>query len=670
MNEKMEHVIDTIGVMVYGISYETHRIVYANKKTQEAFPQVFDDLPCYTVFHGRKTPCKGCPMLRLSRNRKEARLSLWVEKIGQWLEVAFSDYEYEPGRHICLCSGIDVTGLQKSLHMTESVLEGIQAAAYTVGQEDYRVHSVNQSLKRMLPEIQLGDICYRALWDRSEPCQNCPLPRLRQEGDSNSMEVYNPKLGRHLSLDSVRVNGLDGRPAVVFTGYDITRRVESEARLKVLAYYDVMLGVRNRNAFMEDLAGLYEQELSFRVCMINIKNFDSYNVVYGRQAGDQLLMNMAEYYRGSIDNEKVYRVGGGKFAFIIFSEEEFLFLQEQIEQWKNVELPAGEKNHFRLFLDSVVIDAPEFAANPELLMHNTEYMLDKSRKTEKGEVMYFGEEQKQELEKKKKITSIIRRALQKKRFYVYYQPIYSIEKYNFPKCEALLRLNDEDEGFISPAEFIPAAEESGLIHELGAFVLEEACRLIEWRARQGLPPIQVNVNVSTTQFSRSSFLEEVLAIVGRYEIDRSLLQLEVTESILINSFEYIIDIMKRLMEEGISFAVDDFGTGYSSLSYIGTLPVEAIKLDKSFIDRIAESEIYVLIVKNVIEIAKGLNFKIVAEGVEEEQQLTVLKRLGCDYIQGFLFSRPLPEEEFDRFMFKYSPERIEKGLAPITWNNN
>lgn len=664
MEKIIDKVIDTIGVMVYGIDYETYRVIYANQKTVEAFPEIDEDLPCYTIFHGRKTPCKSCPLKRLLQNDREVRLSLWVDRLNRWLEVAFEDYECEPGRHLCLCSGMDVTGLQKSLHMTESVLDGLHAAAYTVGIEDYKIQSVNQGLRKMLPDIETGTVCYRALWDRNDPCVNCPIPRLRQENDSDSMEVYNPKLGRYLSIDSVRVNGMNGRPAVVFTGYDITRRVESEARLKVLAYYDVMLGVRNRNAFMEDLAGLYEQELSFRVCMINIKNFDSYNVIYGRQAGDQLLMNMAEYYKDSIDNEKVYRVGGGKFAFIIFSEAEYSYLREQIEQWKNAELLLGEKNHFRLFLDSVVIDVPEFASNPELLMHNAEYMLDKSRNTEKGEEMVFGGEEQRALEKKKKITSIIRRALEKNRFFVYYQPIYSIEKYNFPKCEALLRLNDEDEGFIPPSEFIPAAEESGLIHELGQFVLEEACRLIEWRGRQGLPPIQVNVNVSTTQFSRRSFLDEVLTIVNKYDIDRSLLQLEVTESILINSFEYIIDIMKRLIEEGISFAVDDFGTGYSSLSYIGTLPVQAIKLDKSFIDRIAESEIYVLIVRNVIEIAKGLHFKIVAEGVEDEQQLMVLKRLGCDYIQGYLFSKPLPEEEFTRFMYKYSPEKIEKGVLP------
>lgn len=176
--------------------------------------------------------------------------------------------------------------------------------------------------------------------------------------------------------------------------------------------------------------------------------------------------------------------------------------------------------------------------------------------------------------------------------------------------------------------------------------------MIAARAKRKQPPIQVNVNVSTVQFSKSTFYDDVTHVIHKYQIDPALIQLEVTESIIINSFEYIISIMRRLIEFGVSFAIDDFGTGYSSLSYIGTLPVESIKLDKSFVDKIAESEVYLLIVKNVIEIAKGLQFQIVAEGVESRNQYEILKRLDCDYIQGYYFSTPLPPEKFEHFIEK------------------
>lgn len=641
-------ILEDTDALIYGIRYDTYELTAANGAVKRRFPGFRPGMCCYQLLHKRQQPCAHCPMDRVKNGECNVNISARLNRTDEWLQVIFNDVEAEDGEHICVCTASDITGVKESVRMTENVLNGINAAAYTIGADDYRILSANTYLQKLLPEIQKGDLCYQALWDRTAPCEHCPVPRLNRDHMMNSMEIYNSKLNLHLSLDSVRVTDGRGEPVVIFTGYDITRRVETEKRLKELAYTDVLLRINNRIAFMEDLTACFADGRRYHICMSRLKNFDNYNLAFGKEEGDRLLKDLAEYYTTAYPG-RIYRVGGARFAYITDQDEDC----DRLEKLLKKPIPEQAQNrhrNFRFYMDSVIIEIPRFAGTPEVLMHNAEYMLHKSGKMDSSEIMYFRSEEQKELERKNKIAGIVRRKIQEDGLEVYYQPIYSIQDREFSKCEALVRLFDEEFGFISPVEFIPIAEECGLINRLGTFVLDQACRLISHRKEQGLAPVQINVNVSTVQFSSEGFYDSVMDTINRYEIDRSLIHLEVTESILINSFDYIVELMKRLIDQGIMFAVDDFGTGYSSLSYIGTLPVVGIKLDKSFIDHIAKSEVYVLIVKNVMEIAKGLNFRIVAEGVESYGQYQILKKLGCDYIQGYLFSKPLPAGAFSRFL--------------------
>ena len=216
--------------------------------------------------------------------------------------------------------------------------------------------------------------------------------------------------------------------------------------------------------------------------------------------------------------------------------------------------------------------------------------------------------------------------------------------------EALLRLNDERLGWITPGEFIPISEEQGLIHDLGLYVLKQVCKKLVERKAQGLPPVVVHINVSTIQFSRSGFFDDFMGIIDAHGIDPAMIVLEVTESIMIQSFDFIMSVMTKFMERGIRFSLDDFGTGYSSLSYIAVLPISSIKLDKSFIDRSEKSEVYALLIKNVVEIARGLQLELIMEGVETLKQVNALKKIGCRLMQGYYFSRPLPDTDLDTFL--------------------
>ncbi|WP_027296538.1 putative bifunctional diguanylate cyclase/phosphodiesterase [Robinsoniella sp. KNHs210] len=645
-----DRIIDNMDAFVYAIRYDTHQFLYTNKVMREKFPELQKDITCHKLFFCSDEVCKDCPM-GSGQGENNVRSVMWIESLQQWLQLDYSAYQDEKLGFCFVCIGVDITSVKESIRMTKTVLDGIHAAAYTVGMEDYRISFVNQELRNMLPDIQEKDLCYQALWNNQKPCSHCPIPHLNEDNPSRKMEIYNEKLNKYLSIDSVRVLGSDSKPVAIFTGYDISKRIAYENQLKDTLFKDMQLGIKNRASFMEDLSMLFQDGKNGCVCILNMKNFNNYNLVFGRQQGDALLKLIVERCVEIYPKHRVYRVGGAKFAFLASCEEQCNLIREKIVKAIQDESHKNGQN-FRLFIDVVLIDFPQYAPNPEMVIHNAEYMLSKAKNTESSEVLYFRKTEQIQMERKNQIAGIIREKAAEQSFEVYYQPIYEIESGTYTKCEALLRVKDKKLGWISPSEFIPIAEQSGLINQLGVFVLEEACRMIAEREKMGLDPVQINVNVSTVQFSKSTFYDDVTQVVQKYHIDPALIQLEVTESIIINSFDYIINIMRRLIEFGVSFAIDDFGTGYSSLSYIGTLPVESIKLDKSFVDKIAESEVYLLIVKNVIEIAKGLQFQIVAEGVEGRNQYEILKRLDCDYIQGYFFSTPLPPEEFEQFLEK------------------
>lgn len=646
-----ERIMDNMDAFVYAVRYDTHQVLYTNKVIRKKFPGLQKDITCHKLFFGSDEVCCDCPVEKNRYGNKNERSVMWLENLHQWLQLDYNDFEDEELGRCFVCIGVDITSVKESIRMTRTVLDGIHAAAYAVKLEDYRISFINQELRNMLPDIQENDFCYQALWNKQKPCSHCPIPQMDMEHPSCNIEIYNEKLNKYLSIDSVRVIGSDAKPVAIFTGYDISKRVVYENQLKDNLFKDMQTGIKNRAGFMEDLSDLFENRRNGCVCILNMKNFNNYNLVFGRQQGDALLKMFVKSCTEIFPEDRIYRVGGAKFAFLASCEEQCSLIREKIvtEVYDEVHKTG---NNFRLFIDVVLIDFPQYAQNPEMVIHNAEYMLSKAKKTESSEVLYFRKSEQMQLERKNLIAGILREKAANQSFGVYYQPIYAVDSGEYTKCEALLRVKDERLGWIPPSEFIPIAEQSGLINQLGEFVLEEACKMISVREKRNLPPIRINVNVSTVQFSKSTFYDDVTQVIQKYQIDPALIQLEVTESIIINSFEYIINIMRRLIEFGVSFAIDDFGTGYSSLSYIGTLPVESIKLDKSFVDKIAESEVYLLIVKNVIEIAKGLQFQIVAEGVESEKQYEILKCLNCDYIQGYYFSTPLPPEEFEQFLEK------------------
>ncbi len=643
-----ESIIDQIKDMVYVVCSDNYQLVSANQRFKERFPEYREGIKCHKLIFGNDTPCEICG-IHTATDEKPAVLNKYINN-GEMIKISFQK-QYRDNLELCICTASNLPSVTESIEVMRDVLNSINAAAYTINPNTYRVTFVNSYLKSLLPEMKRGALCFNALMNRSSPCPACPFNFMKNNGDTYHIpELYIRKLKKYLTIDVVNIIQPDGQNSVVFTGYDITSQVEKEKRLSTIAYLDLTVNLPNQLAFVRDTQNLFESKTPFYIYLLRVKNFSNYNLMFGRKAGDEFIKTLADHYCSLYsDKNKIYRIGGVKFAFIATNE---------IDKQKAHDIALnpicddiGHKN--KLFLPEinfVAIELPTFAENAQMALHHLEYTLSKQVERENGVITYFQDSDIEKMERDNRIISLVKGDVRKNGFQVFYQPVYSIQQKKFTKCEALLRLYDKELGWVSPADFIPIAEANGTIGVLGQFVMEEVCKLLEYFKKNNLPDVQININVSSSQFSTEDFYETVKRTISQYDFDYRLLHMEITESIMIHSFEYIINVMSKIIALGIDFSIDDFGTGYSNISYLGALPLTGLKLDRSFIEPVAHSDVHAMIVRNVIKFSKDLGFHVVAEGVENLEQFNILKQLGCDYIQGFLFSKALPKDEHIRFL--------------------
>lgn len=649
-----EKILDDIQERVYIINADTFQLVEANKKIKKRFPQYQKGVPCYRLFHEAEKPCPDCGIAEAIRTKQEVKIIKERKEDKQHIQITFNQYQYKPDQKekLCICIATDVTNVIKSSTMLKNVLNGMRAATYAVNPETYQITFVNSYLRSVLPNAKQDTICYQSLMGRDAPCEQCPISQLTHDGQTIHREVYIQKLKKYLNIDSVRITNADGQTMIVFTGYDVTKHVQNQQQLHYMAFFDHTFHVKNQVAFIKDVETRMEHQKPYLVSVARLKKLQQYNLVFGRKAGDRLLKELIAYYFSVYPSEKVYRISGTKFAFISDTEEEQKQISVLTEHPFSKEMEHNHKG-FRPYVDFVQMEVLQFAQKTEEVMHNIEYALSKIKAEDKNHVLHFTEKESLEIYRKNHIMKMLNKDhdnLADKGFQVYYQPIYDVQKKCFSKCEALLRFYDATLGWVSPLEFIPIAEENGNISKLGKFVLEQACMVLAKREREHLPPIQININVSTIEFADENFYDGIVDTITKYQINPKYLHFEITESIMMNTFTYVVDIMKKIIALGIGFSIDDFGTGYASFGYVAALPLQAIKLDKTFIDKIVQSDMHYLIVDNLVKFAKELKLKIVTEGVERKEQYDMLIALGCDYIQGYMFSKPLPEQELFAFL--------------------
>ena len=424
---------------------------------------------------------------------------------------------------------------------------------------------------------------------------------------------------------------------------------------------DPVTGLMRVSVYSERLNRSRITKGNFTIILIEVSNYRSLQRSLGYDASKNLLGLIADHLSAICKDENLrdpdlYYLENGEFRVVVPASERPVVLQTA----KRIKQTLSEGFMFRDVEISVLTNV--YILNwPEDISDARSEMLFESRLIESPyhtDVMFAKEVmRKTNFEVLKSIDALIEDALTYHKFEVYYQPIYSVKEKKFTAAEALLRLNTEEFGFISPDIFIPAAEQSGAIHRVGHYVLEEVCRFIDEDDFKELEIECIDVNLSTIQCLEKNLAREISQILGAYHVTPSQINLEITETAAAFGQNEMDANIENLSARGFSFSLDDYGTGYSNISRAFNMPLSIIKLDKSITNIERNTKLYT-IGENTVRMIKDMNMKIVAEGIEDEATLKLFEDMGCDYIQGFYFSKPLPREEFKKFILEH------KGKEP------
>ncbi|MFZ3579098.1 putative bifunctional diguanylate cyclase/phosphodiesterase [Virgibacillus sp. DJP39] len=430
--------------------------------------------------------------------------------------------------------------------------------------------------------------------------------------------------------------------------------VRSNAKLvreyKQIAYHDTLTGLSNRWKFKEDVELLVEtakeEDQAVTLMLLDINRFKYVNDTLGHNYGDLLLIEFATRLEKLLDDRgRLYRIGGDEFmiSFFNLNQSEIKAIVEEIVEEKN-QLFIIENHEISVTPSIGISIFPENATTVNELVNKVDAAMYFSK--EKDTSFHFYDEELNNLIARKRILeSSLKNARENNELELFYQPQFELQTGKLIGMEALIRWNHPELGLVSPAEFIPLAEQTGHIVSFGEWVLETACRQNKKWQDAGYENLCVSVNVSARQFRHNNFFHTVTTILDRTGLDPTLLELEITESIM-QDVDESVKVMTQLRELGLSVSIDDFGTGYSSLYMLRQLPIDTLKVDKSFIDNIVELTNQ-SIVKTIIDIGHNLQLKVIAEGIESIDQVSVLKQQGCILGQGYIFSKPLPVKEFD-----------------------
>ncbi|BCB02658.1 sensor domain-containing protein [Bacillus sp. KH172YL63] len=479
-------------------------------------------------------------------------------------------------------------------------------------------------------------------------------------------KAYGSMTGERFELTIKRLNGAEidvevsampilygGRTAIQLVGRDITDRKKAEKTIHTMAYYDTLTGLPNRNKFKQFLNESISMspEQSIAILFLDLDRFKVINDTKGHSTGDIILEQVALQLKAVVlDHGTVFRQGGDEFIILL----------------SNLNVAAVEEiagDILESFISPITIDEQEFFVTPSIgismypfdgedqenLIKHADTAMYLAKERGKNNYQFYFPELETNSSRHMEVENGLRKALEFNQFTLYYQPKVDLETHTVLGVEALIRWVHPALGLIPPTEFIPLAEETGLINPIGKWVLREACQQSKSWEEQGLGVIPVAVNISVRQIKDDGFVDMVKETLAEMAFQPSRLELEITESIM-QDFERSTEVLNRLKEVGVTISMDDFGTGYSSLNNLRHLPIDSIKIDKSFVDDIAKASPQVSIVKAIIDMSQNMNFTTIAEGIETAEQVAFLRGNGCQVGQGYHFGRPMPASELHSYL--------------------
>lgn len=439
---------------------------------------------------------------------------------------------------------------------------------------------------------------------------------------------------------------------------DISIRKNTLYRLEFLANHDNLTRLPNRNSFTEYLKRTIQDknEQLFAIMFINIDRFKFINDVYGHEIGDRLLQEVAQRIINEVDEEDIVsRYGGDEFAVLINTirhRDEILAISSKIITNCSERYIINEQELY-ISLSMGIAIYPNNGKEIESLLKHADIAMYSAKKNGGNKFHVYISEEDSKPFKSFPLISKLNKALEREEFKLVYQPQFNLTQQKITGAEALIRWYSPA-GIVQPLDFIPIAEETGLIIPIGEWVIRTACKQSKTWMEQGYDPLEMSVNISANQFYHPNFVAKVKEILEETGIDPTWLNLEITETIAMQNFESATQIIRQLNSLGVKITVDDFGTGYSSLNYLANLELDFIKLDKSLVENLHMCNKKNSVAKAIIDLAQNLGVKVIAEGVEKEEESKILKENNCDIVQGYLISRPLPPEQAEVWITKTS----------------
>ena len=438
--------------------------------------------------------------------------------------------------------------------------------------------------------------------------------------------------------------------------YSIERK-HYQVQIEHQANYDSLTGLPNRSLLYDRLRqAVYAQRkvLAVAVVFIDLDHFKVVNDSLGHSTGDKLLKDMGDRLRVVVrDGDTVARLGGDEFVLILNNQtqDDVIFRAMQRINGKLNEPFVIDGKELYVTCSAGIALYPQDGLDVDTLLKNADAAMYRAKEHGRNNFQFYTSEMNSKVSERLALEHSLRRAIERNEFVLHYQSKVNLKTGAIVGAEALVRWRHPERGLMAPDLFVPLAEETGLIVQIGEWVLREACTQNRaWQA-EGLPPISVAANVSARQFRQGALVKSVSAILAETGLDPSHLEMELTESVIMHNAEAAVSTLRQLTSLGVRLSIDDFGTGYSSLSYLKHLPIDTLKIDQSFVrDIVAGSPDHRVLARAIISIGHSLDLKVVAEGVETEAQLEYLRQHDCDEVQGFYFSEPLPPEEFRKLL--------------------
>ena len=613
----------------------------------------------------------GVPVKRLSRLLDQARASPLTDpldsrptRVAEFERIADSLKQYH--REL----GLRDAALQESTARMSAVLKNAADAIVTLD-EGYCIEQVNPAGERLFgySERELTGVVLSELLTNDSALQ---LEQLVHAEESRSAGAFRPA---PLELEGIRVGGekfqLDLRLSRMHWAEqrryiallrDITERKRAEQNLVHMANFDGLTGLPNRVLFRDRLshalARARRDKTVVGLVFLDLDRFKTVNDSLGHQSGDALLAEVARRMQSCMrEGDTIARLGGDEFTIVtegIHSKDETIqVVARLLTMLSNSFVIDGQE----LFISASagITFFPQDDHALEGLLRNADTAMYRAKALGGNNHQVFTPDMASMAEDRLALEADLRHALFQEAFELHYQPRVDTRTGECTGVEALLRWNHPKHGWIPPSRFIPILEETGVILEVGAWVLREACRQVrEWRQR-GLPKLRVAVNLSARQFRQHDLVECIGAVIKEMQLPADVLELEITEGLLVDDAQDVNLVLERLHELGVHISIDDFGTGYSSLNYLKRFSIDTLKIDQSFVRDLPDDPDDSAIVITIIAMARSLRLGLVAEGVETEAQLAFLKAHGCEEIQGYLAARPLPPEDFEQWLSTHSP---------------